>query len=62
MSLVLDVGQEVLLERAGPLEAVLEIAALLDDLGELAACEEAAPLEVVELLVDHSRAYICHHP
>lgn len=58
-----------MLERGGALEAELEVAAAADDLGELGAGEEAAPLEVVELVghalepeldhVRHCRARWC---
>lgn len=60
LSLVLDVGEVVLLERTGALEAVLELPALLDNLGDLAAREEAATLEVVEL-VHHALEAVLHY-
>lgn len=50
MALVVDVGEVVLLEGGRALEAELEVTAALDDGGDLGSSEEAAALEVVELL------------
>ncbi len=60
LSLVLDVGQVVLLERARPFQTVLVLAALLHDLGDLAASEDFELLEVVEL-VHHALQPVMHH-
>lgn len=60
LSLVIDVGQVVLLERARALEPVLVLAALLNDLGYLPARKEASYLEVVEL-VHHALEPVLHH-
>ena len=50
LSLVVDVGNEILLERRRSLESVFELAALLYYLGDLAASEETTPFEVVKFV------------
>ena len=60
LSLVLDVGQEILLQRTRTLQPVLELSPLLHDLRDLAPAEEAALLEVVEL-VHHALQTVLHH-
>ena len=50
LSLVVDVGKEILLERRRSLESVFKLAALLYYLGDLAASEETTPFEVVKFV------------
>lgn len=57
--LVGDVVEEVLAERGVASEAVLEVAALADDVGELGAREEAPALQVVQL-VGHPLQAVLH--
>jgi len=57
--LVGDVVEEVLAERGVAAEAVLEVAALADDVGELGAREEAPALQVVQL-VGHPLQAVLH--
>ena len=57
--LVGDVVEEVLAERGVAAEAVLEVAALADDVGELSAREEAPALQVVQL-VRHPLQAVLH--
>lgn len=58
--LVVDVEEEVGLEGGGALEPVLEVAAAGDDAGELGPGEEAAAVEVVEL-VGHALQPVLDH-
>lgn len=60
LSLVLHVGQEVLLQRTRTLQPVLELSALLYDLRNLAPAEETTLLEVVEL-IHHALQPVLHH-
>lgn len=50
VGLVVDVGDEVLLEGAGALETVLELTPLLHDLRDLSTIEEASALQLLQLV------------
>jgi len=60
LSLILNIGQEILLQRTRTLQPVLEFSPLLHNLGDFEAVEETALLEVVKLIY-HALQSVLHH-